>query len=165
MRRTISTSPYSTGPRILAPPPDSNKTTAFQNGSCLCIKGKLVPIPTSTHLPEVPQYTQPLQSQNDSPVILNSTQNVQSTTQYLYVLAVKKRNLYIENKVFIDIEKYDVYEVICFYNNERGATLAYTYYTPNNSDQWRVISKVLKRTPYNSNVDIDKCETLQEAIL
>ena len=156
MRRTISTSPYSTGPRILAPPPENYKTTAFQNGSCLCINGKLVPIPTSTHthIPTpTPQYTQPVQSVNDS----------QTPTQALYVLAVKKRNLYMENKVFIDIEKYDVYQVVCFYNNERGATLAYTYYEPCNCKQWRVLSKVLKKVPYNSNVDIDKCETVQEA--
>ena len=150
MRRTISTSPYSTGPRILAPPLDSHKITTFQNGSCLCINGKLVPIPTLTHTAE---YTEPVQTVNDS----------HTSSQSLYVLAVKKRNLYMENKVFIDIEKYDVYQVVCFYNNERSATLAYTYYEPCNCKQWRVLSKVLKKVPYNSNVDIDKCETVQEA--
>jgi hypothetical protein len=164
MRRTISTSPYSSGPRILAPPPENHKTTAFQNGSCLSINGKLVPIPISTPTltptltPKltptlIPHHTEPVQTVNDT----------HTQTQPLYVLAVKKRNLYMENKVFIDIEKYDVYQVICFYNNERGATLAYTYYEPCNCKEWRVLSKVLKKVSYNSNVDIDKCETVQEA--
>ncbi len=161
MRRTNLTSPYSTGPRILAPP-ENQKITAFQNGSSMYINGKLIPIPTT----ELRLYNEPVVNQTD--LVNRSSQNlsgVNSIPQPLYVLAVKKRNLYMENKVLDDIDKYDVYEVVCFYNNEKAATLAYTYYTPNNSDQWRVISKVLKRTPYNSNVDIDKCETLQEAIL
>jgi Holliday junction resolvase len=70
----------------------------------------------------------------------------------------------MENKVFIYIEKYDVYEVLCFYNNEKAATLAYIYYKPDNSQQWRVLSKVLKKAPYNSNCNLDKCETIYEEV-
>ena len=80
--------------------------------------------------------------------------------QYINALVVKKRNIALELQG-VDTT---IYEVIAFFNNDKSASVIYANYKPINSVDWRILGKYLKKIPYNTDFNLDMCDSVYEEI-
>ena len=80
--------------------------------------------------------------------------------QYINALVVKKRNVFLEQQGYQN----DIYEIVAFFNNDKSGSVIYANYKPVHSFDWRILGKYLKKIPYNTDFDLDTCETLYSDI-
>lgn len=82
--------------------------------------------------------------------------------EYMSALVIKKRNVYLESQNYSEIEKQDVYEIVSLHNNPKNGLVEYLNYKPVTTENWRPITKYLKKIQYNVCYKIENCETIQE---
>jgi len=81
---------------------------------------------------------------------------VETSIQYITALVVKKRNIALELQ---GVEN-NIYEIIAFFNNDKAGSVIYSNYKPINTSEWRVLGKYVKKIPYNTDFNLENCETI-----
>jgi len=129
--------------------------------------GRMVPIKQNMILP-----TRNINPKNPSKPLQQQKQNLNQIPRalapiftpapFIVALVVKKRNLYLEQISFPNIENYDVYEIIAFYNTEKLGSVGFVNYKPVNTSTWRIITKYIKQVSYNQILDIASCPNTYE---
>jgi hypothetical protein len=85
--------------------------------------------------------------------------------EYISALVIKKRNVYLESQNYSGIESQDVYEIVSLNNNPKNGLVEYLNYKPIANENWKPITKYLKKIQYNVSYKIENCEVIQQTNL
>jgi hypothetical protein len=123
--------------------------------------GRMVPKPA--HMKNIPQPNLP---GNQKPVFANKIVHkfkVLPGPKYINLFVVKKRNKHLEQLNIPNIEKHDVFEVLSVFENGRNSFVEYENYNPVDTDEWRILSKSVRRSQYDTQNNVNNCLILASA--